>query len=209
MSNGNVYSKLQKCRVELKAMNLKKTGINKYKDKNTGKLIEKFKYYELADFLPHIIDLFDKYNLYSQVNFTKENAELIILDTENPDVIVRYTTNSVDAELIKATKIQELGATQTYLRRYLYINALEIVENDIVDSLTDEEKEEMQKEKVIDKSKAKVIGMKADGNIELAKGILSKFGYNSTVEVKLKDFKKICDEIEKAVKNLGKGEIKQ
>lgn len=205
----NVYSKLQKCRVELKAMNLKKSGINKYKDKNTGKRIEKFKYYELADFLPHIVDLFDKYGLFSQVNFTKENAELIILDTEKSDVIVRYTTNSVDAELIKATKIQELGATQTYLRRYLYINALEIVESDLVDPLTDEEKEEIQKEKVIDKAKAKVIGMKADGNIELAKGILSKFGYNSTVEVKLKDFKKICDEIEKAVKNLGKGEIKQ
>ena len=48
----NVFEKLQNCRVELQKMNLKKTGENKFAG---------FKYYELADILPSINELFLKY----------------------------------------------------------------------------------------------------------------------------------------------------
>ena len=49
MKEKNIYEKLQECRVELQKMNLKKTGENKFAG---------FKYYELADFLPTVNELF-------------------------------------------------------------------------------------------------------------------------------------------------------
>ena len=41
-TKSNVYSKLQQARIKLQGMKLKKSGVNRYRDKKTGKMIEKF-----------------------------------------------------------------------------------------------------------------------------------------------------------------------
>ena len=53
----NLYSKLQKVRVELQSSNLKKSGKNTY---------SKYEYFELGDFLPKVNELCDKYGLCSR-----------------------------------------------------------------------------------------------------------------------------------------------
>lgn len=122
----NLYQKLQRCRVELQQANLKKGGFNKYAG---------FQYYELADFLPTINVLFDKYGLLSIFNVAsdKSKATLTIIDCENEKSIV-FETPIEEAPLKGCTPIQQLGSVHTYLKRYLYLNALEIVENDLLDS---------------------------------------------------------------------------
>lgn len=51
-----------------------------------------------------------------------------------------------DATLVKATRVQELGAEHTYLKRYLYGHLLDLVENDVVDAaMGDEQKAGIQK----------------------------------------------------------------
>ena len=130
----NVYSKIQAVKSELLAMNLKKSGENKY---------AWFKYYELADILPAIIDLCTKYGLFTRITFDNENATLEIANVENWEESVFYTSPMRELELKGCNKIQALGGVETYQRRYLYLNAFDLVENDTFDAVAwDETKAE-------------------------------------------------------------------
>lgn len=122
----NIYQKMQAIKEELLEMNLKKSGLNKFAN---------FSYYELSDFLPQIIKLCNKYNLFTQINFDKENGTLTIVNAENTDETISYITPTEELELKGCNKIQALGGTQTYLRRYLYMNAFDITENDLFDNI--------------------------------------------------------------------------
>ena len=122
----NIYQKMQAIKEELLEMNLKKSGLNKFAN---------FSYYELSDFLPQIIKLCNKYNLFTQINFNKENGTLTIVNAENTDETISYITPTEELELKGCNKIQALGGIQTYLRRYLYMNAFDITENDLFDNI--------------------------------------------------------------------------
>ena len=119
----NIYEKLQKCRVELQNLKLKKSGENKFSG---------FKYYELKDFLPKINELFDKYGLFSNFSIKNEEAVLEIIDKDDVTKI-EFVSPVAEATVKGCTAIQSLGAVHTYMKRYLYLNALEIVEDDSLD----------------------------------------------------------------------------
>ena len=125
-----VYSKLQKARVLLQELPLKKSGFNSFAG---------FRYFELSDFLPSINVIFDNLGLCSVFSISDDMATLRIFDSEHGGVIyfrspVADTVSRVVIEGGKSPAIQALGSLHTYLRRYLLINALELVENDIVDA---------------------------------------------------------------------------
>ena len=124
----NIYEKLQKCRVDLQQMNIKKSGKNKFSG---------YSYFELGDFLPTINDIFFANKLCSVVTFTHETAILTIIDTDKPEDKIEFASPMASAELKGCHPVQNLGATETYARRYLYITALEIVESDVLDKNTD------------------------------------------------------------------------
>lgn len=140
----NLYQKIQKCRVELQNSNLKKSGKNKFAG---------FSYYELADFIPKVNELFDKYKLFSQFTLQSDIATLEVFDTENKikvndvEIYDSITFSSPVAEInIKgANAIQSLGGANTYMKRYLYLNLLEIVENDSFDAVSGKDAENNQK----------------------------------------------------------------
>lgn len=120
---GNIYQKLAQARVELQNKGLKKSGENKFSG---------FTYFELSDFLPSINDIFNQIGLCGIVSFTQELATLTIHNTENDEKLV--ITSPMEQATVKGCQpIQNLGAIQTYQRRYLYLSALEIVENDRLD----------------------------------------------------------------------------
>ena len=119
----NVY-KLQKCRVEIQKADLKKSGENKF---------SKYTYYELGDFLPKVNELMDKYDLTAIFQFGLDEAKLIVINTDNVEEYIEFSTPITVAELKGTYAIQNFGATQTYARRYLYIMAFEIAEADSLD----------------------------------------------------------------------------
>ena len=121
-----VYEKLQQARIKLQATQLKKSGHNKYAG---------YQYFELGDFLPTINQIFAELKLCSTVSFDNETATLKIIDFETGGQI-RFTSPMAEAQLKGCHPVQNLGATQTYLRRYLYVLALEIVEHDALDATT-------------------------------------------------------------------------
>ena len=124
-----VFRKLQAARYALVNSGIKKTGHNKFGG---------WHYYELGDFIPTVHRLFDTVGLCGVVTFG-ETATLTIYDTEDGSS-VKFSTPIVYAEANKGQPIQMLGSTHTYLRRYLWLLAMEIVEADAIDSQEQEVK---------------------------------------------------------------------
>lgn len=124
MENFKVYAKLQKCRVELQNMELKKSGHNKFAG---------YRYFELGDFLPAVNTLFDIYGLAYSLQFDREMATMYIVDVDTGNLI-KFTCPMEQAILKGCMPVQNLGASITYITRYLLVMALAISEHDAVDA---------------------------------------------------------------------------
>ena len=120
----NVLSKLQQARTKLHSMQLKKSGHNKFAG---------YSYFELGDFLMPTMQIFTELHLSSLVSFGAEMAELSIVDLDSGES-VKITSPMSSAALKGCHEVQNLGAVQSYLRRYLWVAAMEIVEHDAIDS---------------------------------------------------------------------------
>lgn len=121
-----VHKKLQRARVLLQSENLTKSGKNKFAG---------YEYFELGDFIPEIQNICDELGLCGVINYTQEIATLVIHDTETEEQIV-FSSPMSTAALKGCHEVQNLGAVQSYLRRYLWMTAFEIVEHDALDSQT-------------------------------------------------------------------------
>ena len=119
-----VHKKLMEARIALQAAPLKKSGHNKFAG---------YQYFELGDFLPTINTIFHGLGLCSVISFGKDLATMCITDTDDGTQIV-LTSPMADANLKGCHPIQNLGAVETYTRRYLWVSAMEIVEHDALDS---------------------------------------------------------------------------
>ncbi|MDR2609175.1 MAG: ERF family protein [Rickettsiales bacterium] len=129
----NIYKKINAIKSKLLALNLKKSGENKFSH---------FNYYELADLLPSIVKLCDEEGLVSIVSFDNENATLSLINCEVPDEVVKITSPMRTLDLKGCNEIQALGGVETYQRRYLYMAAFDIVEADTFDSIAGSEANE-------------------------------------------------------------------
>jgi len=120
----SVYKKLQQARIKLQGTKLSKSGKNKFAG---------YEYFELGDFLPAIQTICNDMGLCGAVSFTEHMAYLQITDVEDGTSIM-FTSPMSSAALKGCHDVQNLGAVQTYLRRYLWTNAFEIVEHDALDA---------------------------------------------------------------------------
>lgn len=120
----SVHKKLMQARIQLQNLPLKKTGHNKFAG---------YYYFELGDFLPDVQQIFNNIGLCGYISYDAEIASLTIVDLEDNSTIV-ITSPMVEANLKGAHPIQNLGAVETYTRRYLWVTAMEIVEHDALDS---------------------------------------------------------------------------
>jgi len=122
----SVYKKLQQARMLLQGTKLTKSGKNKFAG---------YEYFELGDFLPAIQKICNDIGLCGIVSFNHEMAYLQINDVEDGTSIM-FTSPMSSAALKGCHDVQNLGAVQSYLRRYLWTNAFEIVEHDVLDATT-------------------------------------------------------------------------
>lgn len=128
----NVYQKLLVARAKFLGSDTKKSGKN---------MQLAFKYFELDDIVPVATKIFEEVGLISLVNFTSDTATMTIVNTDNGEDSVAFTTPFTMLEPIvsntgkKATnEMQALGSSITYMRRYLYMIALDICEPDEIDA---------------------------------------------------------------------------
>ena len=123
----NVHKKLMIARLKLQQLPLKKSGHNKFAG---------YQYFELGDFLPSVQDLFGEVGLCGTVSFGTDIAKLTITNIDDPTQFIEFTSPMSSAALKGCHEVQNLGAVQSYLRRYLWVTALEIVEHDTLDATT-------------------------------------------------------------------------
>ncbi|MDB2123695.1 ERF family protein [Clostridium paraputrificum] len=130
----NIFQKIQKARVELQKKDIKKTGVNKNSN---------YKYFELEDFMPYVNEICLEIGLYTEIQYTNEKATLYVRDSDNTDDFRKWDMPIEVAMLKGCSAIQNIGGTQKYARRYLYMLAFEISESDTIDGgEVDTEKEE-------------------------------------------------------------------
>ena len=130
----SIFEKLNQARLEFQNLGVKKSGKNSYAG---------YTYYELSDIIPAINKLADKLKFCCVINFTNDLAKLDFCDLEK-DERITFTSPMSSASLKGCHEVQNLGAVETYIKRYLYQNCFEIVEGDALDSTmnpADEKKE--------------------------------------------------------------------
>lgn len=114
-----------------------RVNVQKKCNKKSGKNTHiGFTYFELGDFLLTANEEMLNQGMYPTFQIrTEENlAELVVQDFYS-DSHMRFTLPLAEARVGgSANPIQQLGAMNTYLKRYLYLNALELAESDVVDA---------------------------------------------------------------------------
>ena len=130
----NVYQKLNEARDLFHQAPLKKSGHNKFAG---------YSYFELGDFVVPALEIFKQVGLTSIISFKQDEATMQIINTDKPDEVVTITTPMSEANLKGCHPVQNLGAVQSYLRRYLWVAAMEIVEHDALDSTTGDKTKEV------------------------------------------------------------------
>lgn len=181
----NIYKKLQKCRMELNKKKLIKSGHNTYSN---------YKYFELSDFLPVVNELFYENGLSSEFNLYDKAAILKIIDIDDNNSQIIFKIPIADATIKGSSPIQALGGQITYLRRYLYINALEIAENDLIDKQDNKMSEAEQELILVYMDKMEKLEMETESDHE---EILKYFKVKSNQEMTLRQFKEAVAILEK------------
>ena len=131
-SKMNVYQKLIYAREMFLNTNVQKTGKNMHLT---------FMYFELDDLVPAATRIFNDVGLIGLVSFTDNTATMTVVNTNNPEDTVSFVSpfNQIQPIISKEGKaatneMQALGSSITYMRRYLYMLALDICESDSIDA---------------------------------------------------------------------------
>ena len=127
----NVYQKLIEARSQFLNDGVEKSG----KNMNVG-----FKYFELTDIVPSVTKIFKELGLIAIDKFTNETAYMTIVNCDAPEETIEFEApfNQIAPIVSNAGKqvtneMQALGSSITYMRRYLYMIAMDIVENDEIE----------------------------------------------------------------------------
>ena len=141
----NVYGKLIEARKRFLDAGVKKKGVNRYAE---------FKYFRLDEIIPTKQEIFREVGLADIITFGNEVATLTIYNVDNPDESIDFMSQLAPDESMIKNPIQKVGAIQTYVRRYLYLLALDIIESDGIEETTDKpvEVEEKPAETTVKKS---------------------------------------------------------
>ena len=131
MAEKNIYTKLVEARVKFQESKIEKTGCNSF---------AKYKYFQLDDFIPTIDKINKELGLCTIFNLNDNEATLTMVNVENPQEMIVFNAPSEKVEIKGATSVQNLGGEITYLKRYLYQNAYEITEPDLVEGVAQTDK---------------------------------------------------------------------
>lgn len=127
----SALKKLMKVRIALQGNKIKGSGRNTF---------AKYDYLQLDDFLPVAQALCDQHGLCGVCSFTADLATLTLTDLDDETSRVVITSPMGSADLKGCHEVQNVGAVETYQRRYLWVAALELVEHDALDSAPPREK---------------------------------------------------------------------
>lgn len=121
----NIFEKLSRVRVWFAENGIRSSGYNEF---------SKWSYVQLSDFLPEATILFDAFHLLPVVTFPDASSSVLTLyDMDKPESLLVFSAPMGMVSLKGCHDAQNVGAQQTYARRYLYLLVLDLVESDGLD----------------------------------------------------------------------------
>lgn len=172
-----VHKKLMQARLNLQSTKLNKSGHNKFAG---------YKYFELGDFLPAIQSIFAELGLCGVISYGKEEAWLTITDTCDGSSLAICSPMST-AALKGCHEVQNLGAVQTYIRRYLWVTAMEIVEHDALDATTGKDKPKDEAAEWAEGLAMQVRSLMSKQDIKGAAEVLNMLGVGGSYDAEAKE----------------------
>ncbi|HPS31057.1 MAG TPA: ERF family protein [bacterium] len=147
----NIYEKINKLRMDFLSKEVKKTGYNSF---------SKFYFFELKDILPVALPLCKELGITTITGFEKNDfgihAKMIVVNTEKTDETIELFSAAGTADLKACHDIQNVGAVETYHRRYLWTALLELTEHDEIDLTSGIEEPEDEKKQTTKKQKPEI-----------------------------------------------------
>ena len=201
----NILMKLNKIQVELKAP---KGQFNKFGNYN---------YRSCEDILEALKPLLEKYK--AAINITDEIAVVgdryyiraiaTLYDIESGESIDAMAFARED-ESKKGQDLSQLtGSTSSYARKYALNGLLAIDDTKDSDTTNKHGKEEnkvdnkTENNKFISQAQQKRLFAIAKSNAELVKGVIKKYGHESTSTITKQEYQGICDDIEHLIEVAG------
>lgn len=121
----NIYEKVLEARKCFLNASVKKSGRNNFQN---------FNYFELEDIVPTALKICSELKILPIFSMDIEMAHLKVIDMEKPEDTIHFGSPIPSISETNSNKaIQDIGKIQTYQRRYLYMQFLDIVEADAVD----------------------------------------------------------------------------
>lgn len=166
----NIYEKIQKVRVDLANSGVKMSGHNDYAN---------YDYFELNDFLPMLNRLMLDVKMTAIPSFKDGLAILTAINIEDPTEKFEIESPLGSANLKGCHEVQNIGAIETYQRRYLYQAMFDIAESDALNKNQGKPdkgtgKAPAQRKKGLTMSELKDLGVEDVGG--MAKYLGSQFG---------------------------------
>lgn len=122
----HLLRKIMLARKKFKDKGITKSGYNKFQN---------FSYYELKDIIPEAIEICIELDMATRFTYENNHYALKIYDLENKEETeFCMPGKEYQNEGNINNQLQNLGKIQTYIRRYLYMQFLDITENDVVDA---------------------------------------------------------------------------
>lgn len=121
----NIFAKLMLARIAFHKIDIQKSGHNRFSD---------YHYFELGDFLLQAMQCCADQGLVPVISFSTEYATMKVNDITR-DCFFEITSPMSTANLKACHPVQNLGAVETYERRYLWMTLMELVESDVAENI--------------------------------------------------------------------------
>ena len=184
----NLFEKIQTIRVRLKQEPIKMTGKNTYAG---------YDYFELEDFLTPLNRLMDEQKMTCIPSFGTEFATLTAINCEKPEETFTITSPMGSAQLKGCHEVQNIGAVETYQRRYLYQAMFDISESDILNKTHGKAEKEQTQNKAQNRQDLPFNDTNKASNVETIKQALkgTQWTVDIAEQVAMKQFGRYIEEL--------------
>jgi hypothetical protein len=140
-NKATIYHKLADARSDFHKLELKKSGRNAFAG---------FDYFELSDFVLQGMECMKANGLLPVISFPhRDGVSLAVMSIYDMDSGEHIEIESPMSESsVSKQPVQNLGACHTYLRRYLWYTAMEVIEHDALDAVVGNDKPSAPKAQV-------------------------------------------------------------
>lgn len=199
----NILTKLNIIQTKLSVPKNQRNNFGNYNYRSSEDILEGVK--PLLDETKTIINVSDEIEMFDNRFYVKATATIYDIETGESISAVGYAREEESKKGMDASQLT--GSTSSYARKYALNGLLAIDDSKDADAMDNnkqagktQDKKEENKEFISQPQQKRLFAI-AKSNAELVKGVIKKYGHESTSTIKKQEYQGICDDIENLVKS--------